>query len=662
MKYRAEIDGLRALAVVPVVLFHAGVPYLGGGFVGVDVFFVISGYLITSILITELAQDRFTLLGFYDRRARRILPALFCVMLVCLPFAWVWMLPSSFEDFSRSLIAVVLFASNILFWSETGYFGALAAEKPLLHTWSLAVEEQYYLLFPVFLMLCWRVGRRPLFWIMVLGALLSLALSHWASVRMPSANFYLAPFRVWELLAGSLCAFLLTGSSQGPFGRISRLSQGAAAVGVALIVVSLVAYDKTTPFPSLYAVVPVAGTCLIVLFAHHGTWAAQILGQTHLVAIGLISYSTYLWHQPLLAFARLRSLTDPNPWIMAGAVILSFVLAYLTWRFVEQPFRRRPAKGGYSGRQIAWFAVLGGVFFVAVGAYGHLSEGRNGNADLILNSGVAVDPCHWHQSPSQAERSRCDVLAQERPFYVLVGDSHAGALFRILQAQLDSAGYGLIGLTNFSKLPVPGTARVGRAAEAKENAFVQEGYDLAIERAQGVIVSARWALYIEGGAYERPDGFKERPQPDDTRVLGDTSPTRAARAVNLIDHTVAFFTQLAPQTHVILIGQVPEVAVHVPKAAMLDPSALSFPLAYYEQRIERARTLFEPLPVAPDMGRDALSFIDPAQLLCDATEGLCFQAQGSRVLYFDDDHLSDDGAALLAAPILRAIAARSGAE
>ena len=160
MNYRREIDGLRALAVLPVILFHAGFETFSGGFVGVDVFFVISGYLITTIILAELEQGRFSIVNFYERRARRILPALFLVMLVCIPFAWIWLLPSDMKDFSQSLIAVAIFASNILFWRESGYFDTAAELKPLLHTWSLAVEEQYYVLFPLFLMLFWKLGKR----------------------------------------------------------------------------------------------------------------------------------------------------------------------------------------------------------------------------------------------------------------------------------------------------------------------------------------------------------------------------------------------------------------------------------------------------------------------------------------------------------------------
>jgi peptidoglycan/LPS O-acetylase OafA/YrhL len=202
VNYRAEIDGLRALAVLSVILFHAGFDGFGGGFVGVDVFFVISGYLITTIIISELNEGQFSLVNFYERRARRILPALFFTIILCIPFAWFWLLPSDLRDFSQSLIAVPIFSSNILFWRESGYFHAAAELKPLLHTWSLAVEEQYYIFFPLFLMFFWRLGK---FWISALLSVVfvvSLAVAQWASVEMPEAAFFLLPTRGWELLIG----------------------------------------------------------------------------------------------------------------------------------------------------------------------------------------------------------------------------------------------------------------------------------------------------------------------------------------------------------------------------------------------------------------------------------------------------------------------------
>lgn len=376
MIYRPEIDGLRAIAVIPVILFHAGLTLFSGGYVGVDVFFVISGYLITSILIGELEQDNFSITRFYERRARRILPALFFVMLCCIPFAWKWMLPSELKDFSQSVVSVVFFASNILFWREEGYFAPAAEMKPLLHTWSLAVEEQYYVLFPIFLLLAWRFGRRSVFWSICAIAALSLAASEWSWRNAPSANFYLAPTRAWELLAGSICAFLLSG-------REPRASNALSLAGLGLIVFAIFYFDDSTPFPSVYALAPVLGTALIILFGGSGSWAARLLSTRSFVGIGLISYSAYLWHQPLFAFARIRSVLEPSPELMMALAALSLVLAYFSWRYVETPFRK--GKVSIFSTRGSVFAVSGAVAaaFIAGGLAGHLSEGAPGRKTPI---------------------------------------------------------------------------------------------------------------------------------------------------------------------------------------------------------------------------------------------------------------------------------------
>ena len=210
MNYRREIDGLRALALLPVILFHAGFETFSGGFIGVDVFFVISGYLITTIILAELKQEKFSIINFYERRARRILPALYLMMLVCIPFAGFWLSPSGMKDFSQSLVAISVFASNILFSRESGYFDIAADLKPLLHTWSLAVEEQYYLLFPLFLIATWKLGKRWILGILGVVFIASLALAQWAAFAKPAAAFYLLPTRGWELLIGTFAAFYLS--------------------------------------------------------------------------------------------------------------------------------------------------------------------------------------------------------------------------------------------------------------------------------------------------------------------------------------------------------------------------------------------------------------------------------------------------------------------
>jgi peptidoglycan/LPS O-acetylase OafA/YrhL len=376
MKYRAEIDGLRALAVLPVILFHAGFEIFSGGFVGVDVFFVISGYLITTILIEDIENKRFSIVNFYERRARRILPALFFVMLVCIPFAWMWMMPGQMKDFSQSLIAVSLFVSNILFWRESDYFSAAAEEKPLLHTWSLAVGEQYYVLFPIFLILAWRFGKNRVFWMIVVMAAISLLLSEWGWRNKATANFYLAPTRAWELLAGSIAAFIVQK-------RGVQKNNFLALLGLAAIIFSVFAYDESTPFPSVYALVPVLGVVLLVLYAGKETLAARLLSTKIFVGIGLISYSAYLWHQPLLAFARIKSVDEPSPLILGMLVFGTLLLAYLSWKFVEAPFRD---KLKIAKTKIFIFSLSGLLVFILFGYVGHIKQGFGNRISLEGNS------------------------------------------------------------------------------------------------------------------------------------------------------------------------------------------------------------------------------------------------------------------------------------
>jgi len=265
IKYRREIDGLRALAVLSVILFHAGFEVLAGGFVGVDIFFVISGYLIATIIVTDLEDKKFSLLNFYERRARRILPALFLVMLVSIPFAWLWLIPSDLKDFSKSLIAVPLFVSNILFWRESGYFDAAAEFKPLLHTWSLAVEEQYYLVFPLLLIFLWRFKRGFVLFALIGIFVASLALSDWAVDAKPAAAFYSLFTRGWELLVGVLVALFLL--IRKDFEPSRKSAEFGSLVGLILIFYSIFTFNKLTPFPGLYALFPTIGASLVILFA-----------------------------------------------------------------------------------------------------------------------------------------------------------------------------------------------------------------------------------------------------------------------------------------------------------------------------------------------------------------------------------------------------------
>jgi len=429
LKYRPEIDGLRALAVVPVILFHAGFELFSGGFVGVDVFFVISGYLITTILIEEIENNRFNLINFYERRARRILPALFFMMLICFPFAWMWMLPSEMRDFSRSIVAVSLFSSNFLFWQESGYFAAAGATKPLLHTWSLAIEEQYYVLFPIFLLLAWRFGKNKVFWMTVVFAAISLALSEWGWRNQPTANFYLAPTRIWELLAGSIATFIVQK-------RGVQSNNFLSLIGLAAIVFSIFAYDENTPFPSIYASVPVTGVVLLILFGNKNTLVGKLLSTRYLVGIGLISYSAYLWHHPLFAFAKIR-LYEPSHFIFFILTVFSLIIAYLSWRFIEQPFRR-PSNFFSSRNYIFTLSSLFLIGFVFVGYVGHLKNGFSDTSDArryLSELESRIETNHGLHTDCEGEfnlsvNCRTDV----QPNVLLWGDSYAMHLYQGIQA------------------------------------------------------------------------------------------------------------------------------------------------------------------------------------------------------------------------------------
>jgi peptidoglycan/LPS O-acetylase OafA/YrhL len=380
MQYRGEIDGLRALAVLPVIFFHAGFAPFQGGFVGVDVFFVISGYLITSLIFTEKEAGTFSLVAFYERRARRILPALFLVMAACVPFAWMWMLQSEFEDFGRSLVAASLFSSNILFWQQSGYFDTAAELKPLLHTWSLGVEEQYYLLFPLFILGVWRLGRKAIIVMLAVVAAASLAAAQWGAFHKPGFTYFMLPTRGWELLIGSFVALYLHQREQN--GRPIKGSDAGGAAGLALLAASVLLFDKHTPFPSLLALLPTVGTALMIMFVTPSTIFGRLLGSRWLVGVGLISYGAYLWHVPLFVFARQRTLEKPSGALLLVLTVAAFAIAYLSWRWVEQPFR---SKSTVPRKAVLPFAVAGSATLVVLGVATNLVNGdeRRLSADRV---------------------------------------------------------------------------------------------------------------------------------------------------------------------------------------------------------------------------------------------------------------------------------------
>jgi len=361
LRYRPEIDGLRAVSVIAVILYHADFAFRGaeafkGGFFGVDVFFVISGYLITLIILQETSEGTFSFARFYERRARRILMPLFVVMAASAPFAWALLPPQPMKEFAGSALSALGFGSNVWFLLEDSYAAEASNLKPLLHTWSLSVEEQFYAIFPIALLGLWRLSRQHLLWVMVLMLFLSLQLAHYGSLNSADVAFYLFPTRAWELLAGGVLAKL-----ELDRGRASPPSLGSImpAIGVFLIIFSFCFYDDSVRHPSYVTVIPVAGTMLVMWFSSKGEVVSRILSSKALVSVGLVSYGLYLWHFPVFAFARADSaaLSDVTKLVL---IAITCCLAVATFFLVEKPVRAPTvlSRGKFVGMLMATFGAL----------------------------------------------------------------------------------------------------------------------------------------------------------------------------------------------------------------------------------------------------------------------------------------------------------------
>ncbi|NBC97078.1 MAG: acyltransferase family protein [Deinococcus-Thermus bacterium] len=438
MDYRRDIDGLRALAVVPVVLYHAPGEFLTGGFVGVDVFFVISGYLITRILLRELAVGRFSLLDFYERRARRILPALVAVLVFTTVVSFFVLLPAEFRNFGQSLGATMLFVSNFFFWSESNYFAGAAEFRPLLHTWSLAVEEQFYILHPLLLAGLFYVSKVRAVLLFTGIIVLSFIASLWAVANYPSAAFYLLPFRAWELGVGALLAFHAVPKIGDP-----RLREIAGIVGLALVAYAVVAFDSTTPFPGAAALLPCLGAALLIHAGSSGGCAAsRLLALPPLVAVGLISYSLYLWHWPVFVLQSLYLMREPTAWEGAAAIAFAVAMSVLSWRYVEQPFRRRRIAAGRAPifvtatTSIVAGLVLGGILHLSGGMPSRLAPEARELAHVGPFTGVAADDCFAPPAAAVRAGELCRVGAAGEPSFLIWGDSHA----RAMGTAIDEAG------------------------------------------------------------------------------------------------------------------------------------------------------------------------------------------------------------------------------
>jgi peptidoglycan/LPS O-acetylase OafA/YrhL len=437
LTYRPEIDGLRAIAVCAVILYHAEITIFGhqpfkGGFIGVDIFFVISGYLITFIILEELiTTGSFSFKYFYERRIRRILPVLLFIMLVSLPFAWWYLLPTSFIDFSKSILYSIGFSSNFYFHYSGLEYSVQGLQHPFLHTWSLSVEEQYYILFPIILLITFKYFRKYLIHILIFAFIVSLSLAEWSSRNYPSASFYFLHTRMWELLAGSILAYFEIKKEDRSQNKIFNLI--LPFTGLILIGHSILYFNDEILHPSFYTLSPIIGVCLIIWFSSKDELITKVLSTKLFVGIGLISYSLYLWHYPIFVFVGKLNIPEGGILKKLSIAVFIVILSIISYYFIERPFRSRKIKF----KKIFIFLFLKLLLIISICVYflnlkfhpfhtKYLSDNRNfivnydynnfSNKEnvFIIGNSYADDLLHIFSNNKR--------LVDDYYFYITVGD------------------------------------------------------------------------------------------------------------------------------------------------------------------------------------------------------------------------------------------------
>lgn len=633
--YRKDIDGLRALAVLPVVLFHLGVAPFSGGFVGVDVFFVISGFLIASIVYKEAQAGEFSYARFYERRIRRLFPALAAMLLVTGVVAWFVLLPVDYKLFTEAQGLSVLFLANIHFWNKTDYFNDSVESIPLLHTWSLSVEEQFYLLFPPLLL--FLVRRVPLRVSLVLAgiALLSLIGAQYQVSRVPESAFYLTHLRAWELLAGALLAVTAVPSYSARWTR-----ECAAGLGFMLIIGSILWLDKQTQFPGVSALPAVLGSVLIIHAGSSGsTVVSKLLGLRPLVFVGLISYSLYLWHWPLFVFAGYYKILPFTGFEQLGLFVTACLLGWLSWRYVEAPFRGRNLVS--DRRKLFRLTGVVAAVLVLVSLPGIISRGASFRlADQVVEAAAVEDekipfrrPCFGNSVESvDKEENICTVGQPGEAQFLLWGDSHALSVahgFDLAARDLELSGRFLAR----SVCPPLLQAREYRASEVSCSEFngAVRRYLERHPEIRHVVLVAVWSHYlrrdIESGQVNDDVGF----------AAG-------------LERTLLYLRDSGRT--VTLLEQVPLVDYNVPQVmariAMYNRDMDIRPARdTHDALVHDTSVVFDSLQERYPLHRTNLA--DP---LCP--DDLCLVSLNERPLYRDSNHLSSLGSEFVS-PILKSI-------
>ncbi len=617
ISYRPELDGLRALAVIPVVLFHLelGVGLgraLTGGYVGVDIFFVISGFLITTLILKDLQAGTFSLRQFWERRIRRIMPAACVAVAAAVVIGLFLLLPSDLEDLGKSAVAQALLGANVYFYATAGYFSAPAETKPLLHFWSLAVEEQFYLLFPFLLLFLWQKGRSAFATAGVaVVALLSFALSVVGAFRFPDATFYLLPARAWELALGALLA--LRG---GHLPLPERWQPVAGWVGLPMMLLPVFFYDATTPFPGLAAVPPCLGAVLVIGATRQDGWLKRLLSVRPLVFLGLISYSLYLWHWPVQVYSHYWMISPSSLVTRVLVFLASVVLAWMSWRWVEQPFRKRRVFENI--RPLMAFA--GGVTAAVVGVGLLLSFGNG--LPKRLPQEVVQFAAAYDDRPSAEEADITLEQAQSgelpslstvagKPRLLLWGDSHA----RVVAPAVEEVAADL-------KLPGVRASRSGTPALLDWGDESAQAHNRAIlewvkaNRPDVVLLVARWEAWLKD-------------ESDEARLV----------------ETVRTLSTLGPR--VLLMRQVPSLGHDVPRAlaraALAGEQSANVGLPVEEHLAFAARSNAALDRAAQEVR--GVMVLDPLPFL--TLNGICVAEMNGHPLYYDRQHLTRSGAVRL---------------
>lgn len=654
--YRSDIDGLRGVAVLVVVGFHAFPNYVPGGYVGVDVFFVISGYLISKLILEAHARGSFSIADFYARRVRRILPALIVVLAACYGFAWFVLLQDEFASLGRHITGGAWFVSNFVLFHESGYFDSAAELKPLLHLWSLGIEEQFYLVWPLLLAAAWRF-RANLLLIGSILAALSFIACQLSMLDDPSAAFYLPWARAWELLAGFAIAAVefQRGSRTSVFASAPGWVQTTLSVaGLAMIVASIAVLTRKSEFPGFWALLPVAGAAVLIAGRQDALVNRRVLSNPLLVWVGLISFPLYLWHWPLLSFMQIVDGDHPSRSMRITAVVLAFILAWLTYRLVELPLR-------FGGQRAAKVGMLLGCLFV-MGVLGLLAISRDGYPHrLDPHMRAPVVPVAQRCPQGYPEGAVCwGRSSPDIPRTLVIGDSHgvafAPGLARLAEerrlniqvVQLSRGGcMPLLAVKSFD------ARGVDRACEDFYGAaYQQAASDPSVDT---VILVGRWATRV-GAAV----GFKEKEGSQARGSYqysgGPTLVSDNSRALQLgLDHSIRM---IPDRVSVVFLHQAPELGLD-PRRCMDRP--FSFRPLPGPDECDVSRSLVDERQaeyrhlIADVASLSRARVVDPLDVLCNPQT--CAAFADGRLIYRDDDHLNVIGATTVAAQVVAALGA-----